>query len=224
MSRKKLSKSNIQIGIFQDKSRLYNRAILEVLYNKEGATARQIAKEIQPKYKPITKEQERFDKPTYIEKNVNKIYSIIQRPNGRLLDLEAKNYIVSNEGLWSITFKGTLALAIIKPELTENAIQNPAAIITAHSNTFLEGIPDGSITLPFGITIDRSQYKKDTSKLLERIRTDPSILRICVEEIKQLLRDGMINLDVITTVSLGALLSASPQIKKALQDIVKALT
>src|SRR4030067_3353787 len=106
MSRRKEEQSNTpRIGIFTDKSAVYNLATLEILYKLNMATSWQIAKKI------AEKQKRHPDKDA--ETQARRIYSVIQRKKGRLPDLENKGYIAhTSDGLWQLTLKGVWALAL----------------------------------------------------------------------------------------------------------------
>jgi len=184
MSRRNAEKSNIQIGIFSDKSAKYNLAILETLFSKE-ATAWQIAKALQKELKP-TKNEEASSRRT------QNIYSVIQRKKGRLNELKDKGYIKERDKKWSLTKKGLIALNVKKPDLVAKRLQ-------ATKDTFLEqfekevsSLPNDTITHPLGIQIDFAKLKPALAKM-----NPTELLAILLEEAKALLLEG-IELDRIT--------------------------
>jgi len=214
MSRKKPEKRNIKIGIFTDKSKAYNQAILETLYSLQAATTWQIAKNIQEKQKPTENREIR-------DSRAHKIYSVIQRKGGRLNDLEEKGYVTSNEGLWMLTIKGNIALAIIKPGLLNEHGAIEEGIIKFEEA--LKNMPEGIAHAPLGISIDRGHFKKDFPKISNQLRRDPSVFKLIVEETRQLLLEG-INLDAINEYSLASLLLARKSVANAIFKLSRSLS
>jgi len=213
MTRKKVKKSNI-IGIFTDKSATYNLAILETLDKLNRATAWQIAKKIAEKQKPIPNKD--------METRSRRIYSVIQRKSGRLNDLADKGYIKENEGLWELTVKGSIALAIKEPEILialENASKNRVYYeqVTQTINT----MPEEVLAAPFGLSVNLAKTKQDFLKTLETLKNNPAVFRIFVEETKKLLADG-VNLDRINEFTLFSLLQNRENVKKLLEQQIRA--
>jgi len=216
MSRKKAEKRNLKIGIFTDKSKQYNLAILEALYERGTATTWQIAKTLQHQLKFTQNKQA----ATYRTQN---IYGVIQRKGGRLQDLEEKGYILCNEGLWSIHIKGRIALGIQRPDLLERESESYGRWFLKSFKETVEKIPEGIAKAPLGITIDRGLYRKDMTKLLESFTRNPQVFKIFVDETKELLLSG-IDLDRIDEYTLAALLMARKRIRKIIRRKVKELS
>jgi hypothetical protein len=103
LSRKRADKRNTpQIGIFLDKkSANYNLSILEALLSR-GATAWQLAEILHKKTDP-TQGKEVIEVKRY---RTQKIYSVIQRKQGRIDDLKNKGYLKEENGVWDLTRKG----------------------------------------------------------------------------------------------------------------------
>jgi len=94
-------KSNIAnaLGIFHGKKRFYNELILRSLVTSPK-TVKQIAQFIC--------QHDRGKHPKHV-------YSVIDRPKGRLWELSSKGYIEKREGKWQFTFKGfCVALTLLK--------------------------------------------------------------------------------------------------------------
>jgi len=114
--------SNVpQIGIFAEKPKTatYNRLILQVLLTEE-LEAYPLAEKLKEIMSPSDM------KETALEKRyrVQKIYSVIQRKNGRLADLKNKGYITEKNGKWVLTRKGLLAISVDKPELVDKILES----------------------------------------------------------------------------------------------------
>jgi len=184
MSRKKTEKSNIHIGIFCGKSANYNLAILETLFQKDG-TAWDIAINLQEKINPNEVKEVRFYR-------TQKIYSVIQRKSGRLVDLKNKGYIKETNGKWRLAKKGLIALNIKKPELVASGLEAQKNTLFEQFKEYVNGMPNETIREPFGIQIDLSKFKPFLEEL------DPaSMLRMILEETRFLLSKG-IELDSIS--------------------------
>ena len=188
MSRKKAEKSNIpQIGIFNDKDKrtaTYNLSILEALLSR-GAIAWQIAEILHRKNNPaIDKEVDEVKRY-----RTQKIYSVIQRKGGRLDDLKNKGYLEEENGVWSLTKKGFIALSIKKPDLVNNEIQKNE---NALQELFRTAMPNGVKKVALGIYIDFSEIKPNFEKM-DKL----SLFHEFIEEAKTLLSEG-IDLDRIS--------------------------
>lgn len=184
MSRRKAEKSDVHIGIFSGKSADYNLAILETVFQKE-ATAWQIAGTLQKKINPSEKGEIRYYR-------AQKIYSVIQRKNGRLVDLKSKGYVKEMNGKWRLAKKGLIALNIKKPELVASGLEARKNTLFAQFKEYVDGMPNETIREPFGIQIDLSKFKPFLEEL------DPaSMLRMILEETRFLLSKG-IELDSIS--------------------------
>ncbi len=178
MSRRNAEKSNIQIGIFSDKSAEYNQAILETLLPKE-ATAWQIAEALQKKRNPVVDKEARFYR-------TQKVYSVIQRKKGRLSELKNKGYIKERDGKWSLTKKGWIALSVKKPDLVKNELQAKEYTLLEQFKKEVSSLPDDTITHPFGIQIDLGKIKLALEKM-----NPTQLLTILLEEAKALLLEGV---------------------------------
>lgn len=183
MSRKGRGQSNTtHIGIFSDRSAKYNLAILETLY-KRGATAWQLAEILQKKINPSENKEVRFYRS-------QKIYSVIQRKEGRLNDLRSKGYIEEKDGVWELTTKGVTALHIEKPDLVTHDLQ-------ANKNQVLEQFKQKTSTMsgtakePFGIQIDLSQMREGLGKTLKYLLEDPAFLSAFIGEAKATISEGV---------------------------------
>jgi hypothetical protein len=85
------------LGIFQGKKRTYNELILKSLVFSPK-TVMQIAEHIYHN----TKQKVRHN-PVNVKRS---IFSVIDRPHGRLQELSGKQYIEKSGGKWQLTFKG----------------------------------------------------------------------------------------------------------------------
>ncbi|MGD0496700.1 MAG: hypothetical protein ABSB28_11810 [Candidatus Bathyarchaeia archaeon] len=189
MSRKKAKKSNTpQIGIFIDKkSANYNRLILEILFSQQ-MEAWQIAEAILRKKDPnISKEIKEVRRY-----HTQKIYSVIQRKNGRLEDLRNKGYIGEENGVWNLTKKGFIALSIEKPDLVNNEIQKNKNLLLESFQKRITSMPNGMAKVALGIHIDFSEIKPYFEKV-DKL----SLFHMFIEEAKTLLSEG-IELDRIS--------------------------
>src|SRR5271157_217269 len=208
MSRRKTKKSNT-IGIFKDKSREYNLAILRELYSRGAAKAWQLAERIQKKRNPgLTNKAEIF-----VEKQA--IYSVIQRKKGRLEDLAAKGYIEESDGLWMLTLKGNLELSLqqdIQKELESVGSEVTDEAIGVFRRR-VETIPDGTIRAPFGLSFDRGRSKEDMLRMAQHIMKNPSVFRALAMEIQNLVDEG-IDLDRIDENQLVILLMNTEPVKR----------
>jgi len=214
MSRKKAKQSNTRIGIFTGKSALHNLGILKTLYKLKAATAWQIAKNLS-NTPEMSKEA--------LDYRARHLYSIIQRKEGRLADLENKGYIKQQEGLWEPTLKGSIALGIKNPEILERELQTETKsyVFNQYKESF-NTIPDKQIKKPFGISINLSETRRDLNKLMDQISNNPAVFKITLNETEAMLRDG-IDLDQIKEGTLVTLLLNSSDFKKALKDLTKNL-
>ncbi len=208
ISRKKPQKSNIVIGIFTGKEAAYHLAILKTLYKLNNATAWQIAKTITEAKKPILNKDIR-------ETKSRKIYSVIQRKNGRLNELAGKGYIEANEGLYELTIKGYVALAIKDPAIVdaENKDQSVEKF-----REIIKDMPEDVANLPLGINVNRSEYKKGIGLFLDNVKSKPEVFKAIVEETKEVLAQG-VDLDRIDIFTLVSLLMN----RKQTRDIIMSL-
>jgi len=211
MLRKRRKKRDVvRIGIFEGKSGPYNKAILEVIREQGPLTAWGIAKKIQRRRKPTTNKEAAQNK-------AHKIYSVIQRKDGRLSELQKKHYIVPESGKWSLTIKGRIALYINNPQLLEalevETYKQGLTLMRKESKT------PSDVKAPFGISINGKEFMKDYRKVLTRLENDPSYFRLIIEETKQLIMEG-IDLDFITIESLVGLLGLRKTIKKTLRKLL----
>lgn len=217
MSRKRTEKSNsCHIGIFSDKSADYNLAILEILYSVGGATAWQIAEKLQKKVNPIPGNPDKI----VIRYKTQLIYSVIQRKEGRLNDLVNKKYITECEGLYRLTNKGNIALAIKKPEILENLEDKERIQAIETFREVTVNIPEDTAKGPLGIYVDRSEFKKDLSKFLDHLTDNPDIFKLIIEETKQVLYGG-IDLDRVEEYTLISLLMNRRRARELVKDIAK---
>lgn len=203
----------VQIGIFTDKSATYNLAILEILDKLDHATAWQIAKRIVERQKPIPNKD--------METRSRRIYSVIQRKTGRLNDLASKGYIRENEGLWELTEKGSIALAIKKPEVLaelENANRN--RVYYEQVTKTINAMPEETLKAPFGISVNTTETKQDLLTVVEQLKNDPQGFKIFVEETKEVLFG--IDLDRIDKFTLFSLLFKHERIKKLMKKQINS--
>ena len=215
MSRRNGKKSNLTIGIFTDKSATYNLAILETLDKLDHATAWQIAKRIAEQQKPIPNKD--------METRSRRIYSVIQRKTGRLNDLAGKGYIRETEGLWELTVKGSIALAIKKPDVLtslENTSKN--RVYYEQVTKTINAMPEETLKFPFGISVNTTETKQDLHKIVEQLKNDPHGFPVLIEETKSVLSNG-INLDVIDEFTLFSLLFKRKRIKKLLKQQINSV-
>ena len=209
------NRNTVRIGIFQGKEALYNQAILEVLREQGSLTTWGVAKSLQNKLKSTTNKEIK-------QARSHKIYSVIQRKNGRLSELQRKNYIVYENGKWSISlWKGRMALFIKNPQLIERLDMETYRRAITLMQRKLKTPPDKQIELPFGMTlsVNGKQLRKGIEKLLTRLETDPSFIRFLVEETKQLLMAG-VDMDLITEENLVTLLAGRKNVQKMLKKLV----
>jgi hypothetical protein len=216
MSRRKAEKSNIpRIGIFTDKSATYNLKILEILDKLNHATAWQIAKKIAEGQKPIANMD--------METQSRRIYSVIQRENGRLNDLANKGYIRESERLWELTIRGGIALAIKNPAVLAELEAKDRSRAYDQVTQSINAMPETVLNAPFGITVNRSETKKDLLKTLSSLKNNPSLYRMFIEETKDICQK--IDLDGIDEFTLLSMIVNRSQfqtaIKKLLNDISK---
>ena len=213
MSRKHSKNRNfVRIGIFEGKSALYNKTILETLYEQNHSlTTWQIAKSLQNKLKETKNEEA-------AQSRAHKIYSVIQRKKGRLEELGKKHYITAEEGRWSLTWKGHIGVLINKPELFDKIEMKRYRLTLSQMRQEAKAPPN--IKTPFGLSINGEQFKEDYLKTLGIAENNPSYLLLMVEETKQLIKEG-INLDSITNKSLIQILSLRKNIRKALKKSLK---
>jgi hypothetical protein len=100
------------LGIFQTKKAEYNKLILKSLVFSSKTTS-QIAEYIYLNRKAQVK-------PKKVNKNeVKKIVSIISRKGSRLEELESKQYIKRENGLWCLTLKGSCVALTLFDDMNE---------------------------------------------------------------------------------------------------------
>jgi hypothetical protein len=172
------SKSSLpQIGIFREGGRtaMYNRLILKVLLDGD-LEARPLAGKIKEIMSPSDAKESVLEK----RYRVQKIYSVIQRKNGRLNDLKNKGYVAEMDGVWDITKKGLIALSIEEPELVQS-------IIKQNKEKLAEMLNSGSyeVTNVFGLKIDLSELKPYFKQIDFGL-----IFKLIVDESKVLLQSG----------------------------------
>jgi hypothetical protein len=85
------------LGIFHGKKKAYNELILKSLITG-SKTVKQIVE-----YIYLNTEQKKRHNPLNVKRS---IYSVIDRPRGRLKELSEKQYIEKRDGLWRLTLKG----------------------------------------------------------------------------------------------------------------------
>lgn len=119
------------LGIFHGKKTAYNELILKGLVTG-SKTVKQMAE-----YIYLNTEQEKRHNPENVKRS---IYSVIDRPRGRLKELSEKQYIEKRNGLWRLTLKGfcvSLTLfnnfddvkKIIDPELFDRAVKDQMKMV-----------------------------------------------------------------------------------------------
>jgi hypothetical protein len=204
MSRKTADKSNTpKIGIFTDKkSSRYNELTLEALLVEE-LSAWRIAEILKEK---IAKTG---NKETIIEKRyrTQKIYSVIQRKSGRLIDLKTKGYIIDDNGKWRLSTKGIIALSIAKPELVSNKLQKEI------KEQFIKIFNE----MPAEITMGMKIEPFNIEPFIERINQTKE-LELILEEAKSLLLLG-IELDRISEKDLVGLVKARESFKEKIEKM-----
>jgi len=184
------------IPIFQGKSALYNKTILETLLTEGPMSAWQLAKYIAPKIRTVKKTSE--------STKTQKVHSVLVREDGRLKDLKTKEYINLNEqNQWEIAVKGIIAICIEKPSLKP-------LINRQYWDTHVIGnfkMPKEKMEIPLvGITIDGEVWGKYMSNLLSKFKAgNVSTVDKIVGDAKKLIDEG-VNLDKISTRSLIQLL------------------
>lgn len=214
MSRKKAKKSNVRIGIFEGKRGRNNQAILEVLWEQQdhALTGWEIAKGMLNKLKPTSDRE----KAEYRTRN---IYSVIQRNDGRLSELQKKNYIFTENRKYRLSWwKGRIAVFIQNPRILEKVDMETYTQAFSLMRRNMKTPPDQEIKLPFGMTLSvkGGEFRKSIEQFLTHLQNDPLLIRLVVDETKQLLKQG-IDLDLVTDENLVALLAGRKAIKKALK-------
>jgi hypothetical protein len=217
MSRKTMKKSDVvskndnpQVGIFTDKNKrtvTYNRLILQILLT-ESLEARPLAKKIKEIMNPKQIKETKLEKRDRIQK----IYSVIQRKNkGRLDDLKSKGYIVDENGKWSLTKKGLIALSVENLEIVTKEIQAQNNNIIARLKERVEEMPN-EMREPLGVKVDITEAKPRLARI------DPSkVLIIMLEEARALISKG-IDLDRISEEDLEDLVRAR---RSFLEKVIK---
>lgn len=149
----------MSIPIFDGKQTTYNQMILETLLINGELTAWQLAKDIEPKI--------RIAGDLYHKSQ--KIYSVLIRKNGRLLDLQHKGYVVvdANTKKWRCATKGLIAILLHKPRLRQsvNPIYSQGSIEDLKIKKKVE-------IAHLGITINGEQFKLGLEALIKQAKKD----------------------------------------------------
>jgi len=193
MSRKVNQKSNmLHIGIFEEKKPGYNKLILETLLTEGDLNTWGIARHICQIRNPNVI-------PEILYYRSQKIYAVIQRKKGRVEDLQSKGYITytldKDNGKWSLTFKGRMAILCLRPEL--NKMVHPSYDMSIRFSRLFKtmGPIPNKISMPFGGEIDGSVVKTFLSWLKPEF-TKSNLSSLLVEATKNLVAEG-IDLDRI---------------------------
>ena len=174
-----VSESNVpQIGIFTEKGRTatYNRLILQVLTTTGGLETYQLVEKLKEIMSSTDIQETKLEK----RYRVQKIYSVIQRKNGRLNDLKSKGYIKEENGKWDITKKGLIAVSIDKPELVNKILQSNKEKFYELSNSMT-----GKARTIFGMEINLAEIRPLFKKI-----DFAHVYQLIVEEAKVLLLSG----------------------------------
>lgn len=212
MSRKRAIMSNTpQVGILADrKSSKYNQLILEALFEKE-LTAWELSEIIKEKMPSKEKIENALEKRYHTQK----IYSVIQRKNGRLDDLKNKGYVTENNGVWSTTKKALIALSIDKPELINSKMQSNKEKFTKLFDLYIEN--NKNVKNVFGLSIDLSKMKPFFEKV-----DFGYLFELIIEEAKVLLTSG-IELDRISEDDFLSIIYSALITKGKISEIIKKL-
>jgi hypothetical protein len=189
MSRKKAAKSNI--GIFEGKEAEYNKQILKTLFTNGALTAWEIAKKIcNHKYPNIYEHEARS----------RRVYSVIQRKTGRIQDLKGKGYIDTENNKWVIAPKGAMAILILEPALINKIHPDYLS-----PNQHFEPIKAKEVKLgPIKI---ETKFLNTIMKTVNIDSEKPQTALLFAKKTKELIDDGVINLDRISEDKLLILVS-----------------
>lgn len=213
MIRKKTEKSNTPIiGIFTGKSAKHNLEILKTLNSLKTATSWQIAKTMSASPE-MGKEA--------LDYRARNLYSIIQRPKGRLNDLKSKGYVKKEKDLWQLTDKGSIALAIRCPELLENDIRLDFQfdVLTFLTDKIKEN-PGVKLEQLFGKDVEVSGILNELVSVTDQLNNVSKATEEAILEVKRLINEG-IDLDRITESTLIALLMNSSRFRESLMNLLK---
>jgi hypothetical protein len=209
------------IGIFQGKEAEYNRLILEVLLTEGDLSTWEIAKEISHKRDVNILPEVRYTR-------TQRIYQVIQRKKGRLEDLQRKEYlryIEKDVEKWSLTFKGAMAILIMKPQLGTKI--HPSAHTFSEAYRKMGPIPK-KVKIPFGGQVDGSIMKAFLDEF--DTQSQNNFFPRLAEVTKKLIDEG-IDLDRIPREKFMMLLASefgqldyAPGVKKRLGSKLNELT
>jgi len=175
-------KSNITnaLGIFHGKKRFYNELILRSLITSPK-TVKQITQFIC--------QHERGKHPKHI-------YSVIDRPKGRLWELSSKGYIEKREGKWQFTFKGfCVALTLFK------SLDEVKPFMEVFNQMFKAQLLRMFDKHPLYALIKSEYVDEKVREILKRIEGDSSFSELLLLKLKEytegLIREG-VDLDVLS--------------------------
>lgn len=165
------------LGIFHGKKGENNRLILKSLATGSKTTM-QIAEYIYQ-----NTEQKPFDNPINEKR---KIYSVIARPNSRLQELEAKQYVHRGDALkWNLTIKG-LCLALTLYEIKE--IKNYVSF--EQFGIDMEKVVESLKTNPImAIALKTKEGRKKVKEVSNKLQNDPRILEVFLNEMRNFMND-----------------------------------
>lgn len=180
------------LTIFQGKKRLYNELILRSLIS--GAkTVKQISEYIYASLK-----REKKLKPKHNPLNVKRsIYSVIDRPKGRLQELASKGYIEKREGKWQLTLKGFCVALTLFKSLDDVKRVIPVELFDRKLKEVFERI----VTYP-PFALMRTPYVDDKYKeLLAKVRGNHQLGELFLVKLRDYtseLMDKGVNLDDVS--------------------------
>ena len=175
-------KSNIAnaLGIFHGKKRFYNELILRSLVTSPK-TVKQITQFIC--------QHDRGKHPKHV-------YSVIDRPKGRLWELSSKGYIEKREGKWQFTFKGfCVALTLFK------SLDEVKPFMEVFDQMFKAQLLRMFDKHPLYALIKSEYMNERVREILKRIEDDSRFSELLLLKLKEytegLIREG-VDLDVLS--------------------------
>jgi hypothetical protein len=182
------------IGIFTGKQKEYNERLLTLLYDNGPLTAWELTGKIRKTGKQ----------------------SLHATLNKRLRNLEKKSYVTRSEKKWFLGFKGFLAVILIQPE---PKIWNP--IWTDLFQRSIKTIEEQSEQL-LGVEKSQVQAAFKGFKSLGLFFDDFDAWINISRKVKELMKSGVINFDIIKDETLLAIILMETTPLKELSDAFKA--
>lgn len=179
-----------EIGIFKGKQNKYNKLALQTLYDNGPLTAWKITKEL--------------CNPTSKDDKLKTKYSLHATLNKRLRDLKDKGYLQKSGKQWILDFKGFIANLVLqdKPKVW-NEKWNKVLRDSASLKKLQTKKADSMLRNYYGINL--LNKRNSLTEAVDDMQDFQQFVHLA-KTAKNLLKNGVINLDIIKNRTLASLL------------------